>query len=224
MWITLYFCSASSLQEIPDNFFEFNPLPLQCNYNQLIPQMEMGFQGFEDVGSWDFMLDNATFPPPCDYVVVDEKPVTTTMVDSFANSSNNLAAFSSSSCDYVTVDENPVANTIVDSSHYFNNINGDLDELSRMIKWGLQNWTKHEDESKTISNGNYKKKSDALDLEDIQKYFDMPINQAAKELKVGVTLLKRRCRELNITRWPHRKIKSLVALIENAKVRVHGAL
>ncbi|RAL46450.1 hypothetical protein DM860_004729 [Cuscuta australis] len=45
----------------------------------------------------------------------------------------------------------------------------------------------------------------------------MPITRAAKELKVGLTALKKRCRELNISRWPHRKIKSLRSLIHNAK-------
>ncbi|CAH9143082.1 unnamed protein product [Cuscuta epithymum] len=45
----------------------------------------------------------------------------------------------------------------------------------------------------------------------------MPITKAAKELKVGLTALKKRCRELNISRWPHRKIKSLRCLIHNAK-------
>ncbi|CAI0397459.1 unnamed protein product [Linum tenue] len=56
-----------------------------------------------------------------------------------------------------------------------------------------------------------------LELEDIQKYFHVPITRAAKEMKVGLTVLKRRCRELNIMRWPHRKIKSLNSLIDNVK-------
>lgn len=147
----------------------------------------MGFQGFEDLGSWDFMLDNTDFTSPCDYVVVDEKPVTT-MVDSF---------------------------------DFSNNPTSDLDEASRMADWRIVSWAKHEEES-WASNGIYnKKKSAALELDEIQKYFDLPITQAAKKLNVGLTVLKRRCRELNIMRWPHRKIKSLKALIENVKVRVH---
>ncbi|KAL7003626.1 hypothetical protein U1Q18_004777 [Sarracenia purpurea var. burkii] len=60
-------------------------------------------------------------------------------------------------------------------------------------------------------------KSAALELNEIQKYFDVPITKAAKELKVGLTVLKKRCRELNIMRWPHRKIKSLKSLIHNVK-------
>ncbi|KAK1379870.1 hypothetical protein POM88_026614 [Heracleum sosnowskyi] len=56
-----------------------------------------------------------------------------------------------------------------------------------------------------------------LTKEEISKYFYMPITQAAKELNIGLTLLKKRCRELGIPRWPHRKLKSIQALITNVK-------
>ncbi|KAM7267934.1 hypothetical protein ACFE04_010100 [Oxalis oulophora] len=59
--------------------------------------------------------------------------------------------------------------------------------------------------------------SDQLGLEEIRRYFDMPIAQAAKEMNIGLTYLKRRCRELNVMRWPHRKIKSLECVIQNVK-------
>ncbi|KAJ4844534.1 hypothetical protein Tsubulata_027946 [Turnera subulata] len=52
-------------------------------------------------------------------------------------------------------------------------------------------------------------------LEDLAKYFDLPIVEASKNLKVGLTVLKKKCRELGIPRWPHRKIKSLDSLIRN---------
>ncbi|WCJ32816.1 RWP-RK domain-containing protein [Euphorbia peplus] len=52
-------------------------------------------------------------------------------------------------------------------------------------------------------------------LEDVVKYFDLPIAEASRNLKVGLTVLKRKCRELGIPRWPHRKIKSLDNLIRN---------
>ncbi|CAA3005045.1 Hypothetical predicted protein [Olea europaea subsp. europaea] len=60
-------------------------------------------------------------------------------------------------------------------------------------------------------------KSCALELDEIQKYFDVPITKAAKELNVSLYVLRKRCRELNILRWPHRKIKSIKCLIDNAK-------
>ncbi|ESQ27706.1 hypothetical protein EUTSA_v10019554mg [Eutrema salsugineum] len=59
--------------------------------------------------------------------------------------------------------------------------------------------------------------SKALSMETISRYFYMPITQAAMELNVGLTLLKRRCRELGIRRWPHRKLMSLLTLISNVK-------
>ncbi|KAF6137653.1 hypothetical protein GIB67_020369, partial [Kingdonia uniflora] len=54
-----------------------------------------------------------------------------------------------------------------------------------------------------------------LALDDLAKYFDLPILEASRNLKVGLTVLKRKCRELGIPRWPHRKIKSLDTLIHN---------
>ncbi|KAI3504660.1 hypothetical protein L2E82_46592 [Cichorium intybus] len=57
----------------------------------------------------------------------------------------------------------------------------------------------------------------ALSKEMISQYFYMPISDAAKELNVGITLLKKRCRDLGIRRWPHRKLMSLQTLITNVK-------
>ncbi|XP_010527164.1 PREDICTED: protein RKD5 [Tarenaya hassleriana] len=52
-----------------------------------------------------------------------------------------------------------------------------------------------------------------LSIEELAKYFDLPISEASTKLNVGVTVLKRKCREFGIPRWPHRKIKSLISLI-----------
>ncbi|KAL5817895.1 hypothetical protein ACOSQ3_026273 [Xanthoceras sorbifolium] len=57
--------------------------------------------------------------------------------------------------------------------------------------------------------------SKMLSRSTICSYFYLPISQAAKELNVGLTFLKKRCRELGIRRWPHRKLMSLQALIKN---------
>ncbi|PSC70490.1 RWP-RK domain-containing [Micractinium conductrix] len=58
-----------------------------------------------------------------------------------------------------------------------------------------------------------------LNLEFLEEhgYFDMPIQQAAAELHVGVTTLKKVCRVNNIGRWPFRKRSSLNRLIEKTK-------
>lgn len=55
-------------------------------------------------------------------------------------------------------------------------------------------------------------------LEDLAKYFDLPILEASRNLKVGLTVLKKKCREFGIPRWPHRKIKSLDGLIHELQV------
>jgi hypothetical protein len=60
-----------------------------------------------------------------------------------------------------------------------------------------------------------------ITLSDLVKYFDMPMLEASKNLKVGTTVLKRRCRELGLPRWPHRKIKSLDSLIHDLHQVLH---
>ncbi|CAL5201888.1 unnamed protein product [Lathyrus oleraceus] len=56
-----------------------------------------------------------------------------------------------------------------------------------------------------------------LTKKNISEYFYMPISQAARELNVGLTHLKKRCRDLGIQRWPHRKLMSLQTLIKNVQ-------
>ncbi|XP_019087638.1 PREDICTED: protein RKD4-like [Camelina sativa] len=73
-------------------------------------------------------------------------------------------------------------------------------------------------EKRTVKKRNAKKKrQDKLEMSEIKQFFDRPIMKAAKELNVGLTVLKKRCRELGIYRWPHRKLKSLNSLIKNLK-------
>ena len=54
----------------------------------------------------------------------------------------------------------------------------------------------------------------------LSQFFDMPILEASKKLKVGHGVLKKRCRFFGIPRWPHRKMKSLNSLIHNIQVMV----
>ncbi|KAF0917899.1 hypothetical protein E2562_021624 [Oryza meyeriana var. granulata] len=64
-----------------------------------------------------------------------------------------------------------------------------------------------------------KTRLDHIGFEDLRRYFYMPITKAAREMNVGLTVLKKRCRELGVTRWPHRKMKSLRSLILNVQAR-----
>lgn len=51
-----------------------------------------------------------------------------------------------------------------------------------------------------------------LSLEQIKENFSVPLHQAALKLQVSVKDLKRRCRELNIARWPYKKRKTLITI------------
>jgi len=60
-----------------------------------------------------------------------------------------------------------------------------------------------------------RKHIDSITLVDIAQYFHLPLRDASKTLKIGVSILKRKCRQYGIARWPHRKIKSLDSLIHD---------
>jgi len=59
-----------------------------------------------------------------------------------------------------------------------------------------------------------------LTFEQISAYFHLPINEASKELKICATILKKVCRANGITRWPHRKIRSLENMIQQLKLQL----
>ncbi|XP_038880310.1 protein RKD1-like [Benincasa hispida] len=90
------------------------------------------------------------------------------------------------------------------------------EENRETMKKGKRKYLKSENSN---NKGSYSTSSSSkmLSREAISEYFYMPITQAAKELNVGLTLLKKRCRELGIRRWPHRKLMSLQTLIKNVK-------
>uniref|UniRef100_A0A0E0KTZ7 RWP-RK domain-containing protein n=1 Tax=Oryza punctata TaxID=4537 RepID=A0A0E0KTZ7_ORYPU len=66
-----------------------------------------------------------------------------------------------------------------------------------------------------------KKHIASITLVDIAQYFHLPIREASRTLKIGVSILKRKCRQYNIPRWPHRKIKSLDSLIQDLEQEKH---
>lgn len=57
-------------------------------------------------------------------------------------------------------------------------------------------------------------------FENISKYFNLDIWRAASELGICETLLKRRCREIGIKKWPRRKIRSLERIIACIKLEM----
>jgi len=51
-------------------------------------------------------------------------------------------------------------------------------------------------------------------MDDLRTVFHLPINDAAKKLGLCVTVLKQKCREFGIVRWPFRKVKKIDMLIK----------
>lgn len=52
-----------------------------------------------------------------------------------------------------------------------------------------------------------------LSFERLRNVFHLPISKAAKQLNVGVTVMKKYCRWYCVDRWPYRKIHSVDKLI-----------
>merc|ERR1712137_1495646 len=57
-------------------------------------------------------------------------------------------------------------------------------------------------------------KSSEVTFEKVSPLFHLPISEASKSLNICPTLLKNICREMGISKWPHRQIKSLTNMIE----------
>ncbi|KAB2067866.1 hypothetical protein ERO13_A09G242400v2 [Gossypium hirsutum] len=110
---------------------------------------------------------------------------------------------------------NSFCNADVEQNPNLTQENGFWNELGTLFEPENQKFLKRLMREKKTKNFNNAK---MLSREIISQYFYMPITKAAKELKVGLTLLKKRCRELGIRRWPHRKLRSLQTLTKNLQV------
>ncbi|KAJ3680438.1 hypothetical protein LUZ60_016716 [Juncus effusus] len=64
------------------------------------------------------------------------------------------------------------------------------------------------------------KKVKGISKSDLEKCFNLSLSETSKALNIGITVLKRKCREFGIKRWPNRKIKSLDSLITNLEEEV----
>ena len=52
----------------------------------------------------------------------------------------------------------------------------------------------------------------SMTLGDFAKYFDTPIEEAAKQLRLCATVIKKKLRSFNISRWPYRKVSTYVGI------------
>ncbi|CAN6585158.1 unnamed protein product [Malus baccata var. baccata] len=103
----------------------------------------------------------------------------------------------------------PLLLTCKNDENGITDMNDSREERDKAISERPHSSKRHRSSSSSLSS------SKMLSRQTISQYFYMPITQAAKELNVGLTLLKKRCRELGIRRWPHRKLTSLQTLIRN---------
>ncbi|KAL3138874.1 hypothetical protein ABBQ32_005702 [Trebouxia sp. C0010 RCD-2024] len=83
---------------------------------------------------------------------------------------------------------------------------------------GEPDWSPEEQPSKVVFRKT-KNKLDHVTVEFLQKHncFDMPLADAAKSLDIGLSVMKRLCRNLGLARWPYRTRSSLRAVIEKTE-------
>ncbi|PWA74199.1 protein RKD1 [Artemisia annua] len=64
---------------------------------------------------------------------------------------------------------------------------------------------------------------ESITKEEIAQYFHLPIPEAASKLNVGLTVLKKCCRDMGFKRWPYRTLNSLDLLINTLQAENGGA-
>lgn len=62
--------------------------------------------------------------------------------------------------------------------------------------------------------------SRSITLEELRKFFHLPIAEVARQFGTCTTALKKICRKLNITKWPYRQILSLTKSIQSLEMAV----
>ncbi|KAJ6994608.1 hypothetical protein D5086_013640 [Populus alba] len=62
-----------------------------------------------------------------------------------------------------------------------------------------------------------------LKLDDFRQYFHLPIEDAARRLHLCPTVVKKICRKFGMTRWPHRKIKSIHRQLTDLQVLLNSS-
>ncbi|KAK9289415.1 hypothetical protein L1049_007570 [Liquidambar formosana] len=67
----------------------------------------------------------------------------------------------------------------------------------------------HEERIPKSSLAAQRERTGKLTLRDFVQYFHLPIEDAAKQLNICLTVVKKICRKHGLNRWPYRKIKSI---------------
>ncbi|KAF5792703.1 putative transcription factor Nin-like family [Helianthus annuus] len=194
-------------------------------------QHPSGFEPFSlmDIISKDPFYSSLDIVPSYNQCFLPGYSTTYTPVDDFLNVYGNNNGFSYQNEDMskvntcgLAVQNPPLLITYTDDENMGSIMNTNMMQDNHDVKVGemvtLRGPRTMEKEHGENGNGDYSYTSKTmLSRETISQYFYMPITKAAKELNVGLTLLKKRCRELGIRRWPHRKLMSLQTLINNVQ-------
>ncbi|KAM7260999.1 hypothetical protein ACFE04_026474 [Oxalis oulophora] len=214
--------SSSSYVEMETNppFLAFalqDLLLVNLHHHHLIP-------GHQLFGCWLCILDfhAASFTPyPIPPILSISRNPKLKSIASLANDLQTVYQFNSRTEDKLSRFSSQGVH--IDYSHRVKNTLPDLNCLPELLP--ITELTDHQQLDQPGMTDAKKKRAAAEDiakisLDDLIKYFDVPITEASRNLNVGLTVLKKRCRELGIPRWPHRKIKSLDSLINNLQEEV----
>lgn len=75
----------------------------------------------------------------------------------------------------------------------------------------------------TLASGGASRSLKSVSLVELRRYFDRPIEDAARAIGICSTLLKKICRRYHIKRWPYRQVKSLDRTLECLKLAMTTA-
>ncbi|KAH7850324.1 hypothetical protein Vadar_031023 [Vaccinium darrowii] len=67
----------------------------------------------------------------------------------------------------------------------------------------------NQDEAPQRTLAEQRERTGKMKLEDLTGYFHLPLEEAAREIKVCSTVIKKICRKSDVKRWPHRKVKKI---------------
>ncbi|KAI4337981.1 hypothetical protein L6164_016340 [Bauhinia variegata] len=161
-----------------------------------------------------FNMHSVPFPYQSEQLCFNDFPNLEDLSSNFACLEYNLSPI----YEGLVIDQKPLSvNSPAPPHAHCENVADNLDELSMVVASGSSHSCKNEERVEGTRPNDRRRRTCSLELDEIRNHFDVPITKAAKQMNVGLSLLKKRCRELNIMRWPHRKIKSLNSLIYNVK-------
>ncbi|KAL3640579.1 hypothetical protein CASFOL_015547 [Castilleja foliolosa] len=184
-----------------DNNFQIDPFCMQQNYNSNVVLVD-------DVPISEMFLNDAFYSSPDIHAQNNNH---TSIPEIFYCDSGSLSSGlwdQEMQNQLVSLDNMNNNNTSSNWALVDNNNNNEKKVGKKRPSVEVKNSTSHVMSSSSIKD---------LSRETISQYFYMPITKAARELNVGLTLLKKRCRDLGIRRWPHRKLISLQTLIKNVQ-------